>query len=781
MRRVSLAAALAVLLLASWRFAEACAPDFFRAVFTYVRHPDLPRTDFIDGRLGVLQPTFARSYLVIAYRYLNGIGMNPREREQARDYYKDRATGSWDRIGTDWPARWRAVRAQIKSPAAPPESLVTGGQLAYDAETHSFVLNCAEDAFRVAIHTLEARRGRFGVSSPAFRSWIAAQDKVFAACQGGKPAIPEEASAGLPSLVRDDRQYQIAATHFYAGDYPAALDRFRSIGRDASSPWSTISRYLVVRTLLRMTEDAETAIPAGAELQTEADAILADPRLAPVHGMTWNLVERAGIRQRDQQYFRDLARLLSTKGQDNGLREELWNYTDLYDGVIGEADPNALFNWQKPETADASRFRDVDLTDWIFNFQSRDASVFAHCLARWQQTRSVAWLLAALSHTDAAGAQRTGILSAAAALPETSPGYLTARFHVLRMYQQLGDKSAAREGLDALLGGADLNRLPSSTNLFRGLRMLAAPTFDDFVRFAVRKPVLVTLQDDVGETPDFHREWVDPRRPKASERYDADATRVLNRETPFRLLKEAALGESLPPDLRREALLTAFTRGLMLGEDLSDIAHQLGNAQPDLAPLTNAYLNEQNDDERHFAAVFLLLHRPEARPYFASGITRQSKPGKLDPYRDNWWCPMDIEIALDSRANNQWYWDTPNLLQKSAAAITPEFLAGNLSDEAKREMEKLGKLGAATDFLSAMVLQFAESHREDPRVPEALYWLVRAGHYGCADINTWKATRAAFRLLHLRYPATSWAKRTPTWFKNDLDIHLEIKDWNRQQ
>jgi hypothetical protein len=76
MRRLLLAAGLVSLAAAGWRIAEACAPDFFRAVFSYARHPDLPRTEFINGRLGVFQPTFARSYLVIAYRYLTGVGMN---------------------------------------------------------------------------------------------------------------------------------------------------------------------------------------------------------------------------------------------------------------------------------------------------------------------------------------------------------------------------------------------------------------------------------------------------------------------------------------------------------------------------------------------------------------------------------------------------------------------------------------------------------------------------------------------------------------------------------
>jgi hypothetical protein len=776
MKRHCLVAGFCVVLAATgWRVAEACAPDFWMAVFSYKRHPDLPRRAFIGGRLGVLQPTFARSYLVIAYRYLNGVGMSAGEREQASDYYKDRETGTWDRSGTDWPARWQEARWRISSPRPRATPLITGGQLAYDPETHSFALNCAEDAFRTAIHTLTARRDRFGASSRAFRSWLEAQDIVFANCLGGSTAIPEKASAELPALIRADRQYQIAAAQFYSGRYAAALEGFRQIGRDAASPWSRIARYLVVRTLLRLTEDPKTAVTAGAQLNEEAARILSDAKLTTVHGMTLNLVQRAGIRERDHSYFLELARLLSAPGQDDGFREVLWNYTDLYDHVIGEADPNSPFRSSKAHS-DPANFRDADLSDWIYCFQSRDASMLPHSIVRWKQTRSEAWLLAGLGHANATIAAKEGLIEAAEAISESSPGYLTARFHLFRIYEQAGKREAARDGVTALLGSPLLRDLPSSVNLFRGLGMLSAPTFQDFLRLATREPVLVTFDVNEAEAPDFvsRAEIATFAAPK--ELLDSDATRVLNRATPFRLLREAALTGSLPPALRREALMTAFTRGLMLDQDLADISEALRGEQPDLASPLDAYVREQTAEGRRFAAALLLLKHPEARPYFASGISRQTRPGRIDDYRDNWWCPMNIETELDSRAS-QGFWGslTPNVLQSSTKDVAPEFLGANTAEEARRESEKLGALGAATDFLGGIVLDYAKANARDPRVPEALHDVVRSGHYGCADVNTWKTTRAAFRLLHLRYPRSEWAKRTPTWFKNDFDIRREIQ------
>src|ERR1019366_4734863 len=119
------------------------------------------------------------------------------------------------------------------------------------------------------------------------------------------------------------------------------------------------------------------------------------------------------------------------------------------------------------------------------------------------QTRSPAWMLAALSHATAAQAESAGLAAAALSVGETSPAYLTARFHLLRINLEGGNKSVAREGIDALLAGAALKNLPSSTNLFRGLRMRAAPNLEDFLRFALRRPVMVALQINLGEEPEF--------------------------------------------------------------------------------------------------------------------------------------------------------------------------------------------------------------------------------------------------------------------------------------
>jgi len=51
--------------------AAACVDEYW-AVFTDARRPDAPLDAFARGRLGVLLPSYATAYLVVAYRHLSG-------------------------------------------------------------------------------------------------------------------------------------------------------------------------------------------------------------------------------------------------------------------------------------------------------------------------------------------------------------------------------------------------------------------------------------------------------------------------------------------------------------------------------------------------------------------------------------------------------------------------------------------------------------------------------------------------------------------------------------
>lgn len=732
------------------RLAQACGPIFAVAVFHYKRHPDLPREKFIQGNLGVIQPTWARSYLILSYRHLSGAGLDASERDQVRDYYKDRDTQWWDKTGNNWPARWMKARSRVPGIPHPVIPELTAGQYAFDEATNSFELNCAEDAYRTAVYTLDNRIRRFGLRSTAVRDWTSAQNAVFANCGGLVKTIPPPAAAGLPALIQADRAYQIAAAHFYAANYAEARRRFAEIGRDPNSPWASISRYLVVRTILRT-----PGLPSSA-LVPEAQAILADPKLAAIHSITANLLDRHAVEQDDLTYFHLLGNLLSRRGQGNGLRDSLWNYNQLYDHFLGDADPNPVYDWDRSDkAADPAPFAANQLSQWIFHLQRSTPASPRAALALWQWTRSLPWLVAALTHATPQTAATPGLIEAASAVPESSPAYFTIAYHLNRLRIESGDKPAAREAIDRILTAPQLDA--SSASRFRDLRLLASPSLSDFLQLAVRRPLLITDTEDEAQVPvsnlhwdyEWRREISSPHSP-TQPRLTEDGANLMNRELPQRLFAEAALTTSLPPPVQREFLMAAFTRAALLGLDAQPLATQLAAIDPKLAVYTQPYLDAATPGDRRFAAAFLLLHQPEAHPYVGAGISRDTAPGRLDSYRDNWWCPLET-------------------LQPAPAApptISPAFLSQPDATEAAAEHRALFKQPSSIDFLGGIVLAHVASQPDDPRLPEALHLVVRGARVSCSGPDSWKTTRAAFRLLHARFAKSSWAKKTQTWWRD---------------
>src|SRR5215472_10872962 len=69
---------------------RACGPFFPMAKFAYSKHPDVPFKPFARGELGVLQPTYARSYLAVAYRYLSAASLDGEEQKAVNALWEER-------------------------------------------------------------------------------------------------------------------------------------------------------------------------------------------------------------------------------------------------------------------------------------------------------------------------------------------------------------------------------------------------------------------------------------------------------------------------------------------------------------------------------------------------------------------------------------------------------------------------------------------------------------------------------------------------------------------
>jgi len=166
--RAFLALCVIAALLYSPRLLFSCGPFFPSTIFTYTWHPDFPLDRFARGDLGVVQPTYARSYLAVAYRYLSGVGLDAEAQKAVQALWQERLDLRWNADGQDWIQRWRDARNAVPGVSAPPEIDIYRA-VTTNEEYSADYLNCPNDAFRTAVGTLEKRIAQFGADSTPVR------------------------------------------------------------------------------------------------------------------------------------------------------------------------------------------------------------------------------------------------------------------------------------------------------------------------------------------------------------------------------------------------------------------------------------------------------------------------------------------------------------------------------------------------------------------------------------------------------------------------------------
>ena len=213
------------------------------------------------GKLAKIVDGYATApFSAVTWRVLNGLG-NPagdpsfKGTNRAFDY-------DWD----DQEA-WKKLAVKILPPGQAPQ------QIGYDCR------------ITYPLQVLQSRVNTLGIESKYVKQWFTVQEQVLKACSD-----PTAASANIPDPIevepaqaqmqKDDRAYQEASIAFYR-DKPKAIELFRAIGNSAS-PHKAAARYNIANLLANAKNIAEA--------RKEAAAILADPALASVHGITQDLL-----------------------------------------------------------------------------------------------------------------------------------------------------------------------------------------------------------------------------------------------------------------------------------------------------------------------------------------------------------------------------------------------------------------------------------------------------------------------------------------------------------
>jgi hypothetical protein len=324
--RYSLAVGLiTLLLLHSVPSVTACGPAFATPIFVFKESPDRPFEQITGGKLGIVRPSLGRKTLAIVYRYLNGGSFTTDEQSALIDALNGKAP---EEEGNDALKAWISARKELLGEEQQLPAIYTERQYAgYD-----FFPNCTKNAFEVATQTLKDRVATYGAQDPNVKVWIAAQDVVFQNCSGGKQ-VPNELSNESPGWLRKDRDYQIAAAHFYSLNFEEARTRFEKIAADVDSPWQEISGYLVARTLVRQasltegeTKKRELYERAENELQR---LMLAGGKFASAAEKLLGVVK---YNLHPDERVLELGRSLAA-GSDEGLRQDLIDYVWLLDKI----------------------------------------------------------------------------------------------------------------------------------------------------------------------------------------------------------------------------------------------------------------------------------------------------------------------------------------------------------------------------------------------------------------------------------------------------------------
>ena len=734
----------------------ACGPFTLEAIFIYTVHPEIPFEQFAAGRIGVVQPSYARSYLYTAYRHLSGLNFTPSEQKALVDLWHQRlGIGPNEDQASPPPSSAVWLEARKKIPGVQDRGEIDVYRAREKPNDYESYVNCNQDAFETAAKTLADRTAQYKSDSAALLTWVSAQDQVFSNCSSGS-SIPEPLPADARPLSRQDRAYQVAAAHFYSANFDEAKKRFDEIAADDKSPWHFMAAYMVARTLIRKaslgaSEQKQESLRAA---ESQLAKILAVKSFANLHASATGLRNLVRLRLTPNERLHELARILTDKKQNDNLKQDLWDYTTLLDQNLDA---------EQKKTADV--LKSDDLSDWITTLQLVENDGLDHALERWQTTHTDPWLIAVLSKIDGEHAKASELITHALNVKAGTAAFPSARFHAARLLIDSGKHNQARTLLDQLLKSnrADFDR--STLNLLTAQRIRIATTLDDFLTYVPREPAAYSWNDDGRELPVADPISAEVDADKFKTRFDYDAGDAFNRLMPLAVLKQAALSKRLPAPLRSDLVQAVWLRAVILGDfkTADELVPTLKELLPELSALLDDYASAPTPQARKFSALYAWLKSPGLEPMVDIGVGRTTKSiQEQDSYRDNWWCRAAFHPTADEDESSV---DATKVF--TARNTQPLlFLSATEKAAADREFNALSAPGAAPNYIAREVIQASNRMAADPRMAEALHLAVKTTRYGCTDKDTGQWSKAAFDVLHRKYPNTTWAKKTPYWFKD---------------
>ncbi len=806
------------------RSASACGPFYDTAVMSFDDNPDLPLKKFLQGELGVIRPTFAKSYLAVAYRFLSNKPFTTNQIQAVDKLWRVRLTS--DELGADSGAAsgsdaWTKVRAKVLG--AKPESIYTWRRLPSPSPTNSWetYLNCPEKSFASAIKLLDEKIAKHGVNSAFVKDWLLAQNQVFCHCStpGGVmadskaeaneppfPQVPANENSGnsnssnsnsgnlgssnvsssnaISAEIRQDRLYQHAAALFYAQRFDDAFSEFKIIASDHSSPYRKAALFMMPRCLVRKATlialDKTNFLATLDQATLLLQGYLSDPEMSFFHSASKELLGFINFRRDPEVRLKELA--AEVLSQDKAISAAAYyrsmdDYTQLLLNLQGGLDDLYSDRHKIKPIPPAAKLD--ELSDWITIWESENKDNFSYAYDRWLKTHSEAWLLASLhlatlvagkSDETKVNIQNISQLESAAQLvKQTSPGFLSINFEFCSLgIARLGK---AKEGnrveslkliktLSPLIAVSLKKELWSAANLFMDLRVYLPFNLIQFTDNSVRRPAALAALDEYLQ--DQYRELSQKARKQTPKVFDYASASFLNKQMPLSSLSNfcAQLHASKMPSALQADAIQATWVRAVLVGD---------DALRDrMTPsLKIAYPK--------LAQLIQATMRGSAEDKkFACVYLILKNPG-MRPYVTGGAFREEEFGKLETFGDNWWMgtgpdrdwrynYDENKRPNKLPGVQFPELLSSGEVKAGTIELKRLLEVGSAPTFLGGAVADYVGRHRSDQRNPEALYLAVRASRYGYRDARTTAQSRRCFQLLHKNYAKSSFAAKTPYYY-----------------
>lgn len=703
-------------LLVLFTVAKPCGPFVPTFNLVVLRVPDGDRSDWVSGRLGLLQPMLPTADLVVAWRWLAGVGLNAEEQKAILP-----PVGAAQISGAE---AWKRAVAAAGAPMVEPKLSRVGAQ--YQDQPV-----IGDHALVLAARTLEEHLKRFGKGSAPVQSWLTAQQQVFTW------TLPVTVDPSLPLRIRQDRAYQTAAAQFYQEDYLSALASFEKVATDPANPWRGWAKFVMARIF------AKAGPVAGSDMDgNRALALLtqiqSDTALAEIHPDAAALENHLRYIMDAPAFYARLITHLEAKGRGAALVQDMedlrWlRVLEPWTEGLKEVEPDGVHAW-------------IDL------IQKEDAEA---AIAAYDAAPDLSHLVAVMLALRPEHPRVEAFLKLAQqASLRPGPAYATLVSHRLRILCAQKRMKAAEALATEALAQPGAAKWPSAFNLWSQVKLAQAADLNAFAAHLGRR--LASVED--GEwSPWSEHPDDDPKDRRLLKALDPAGISLLNRRMPLRLWEGVLDAASFPQELKAEWLEVLWTRAAILGREdvMARRAPELAKARPALAKDLAAWSSE-TDAARKKGLAFLLIWDHRLWPQLLSYREEAFQYGTLYA---RWQGPPEASKEAEPGRKGDAE-APPRGLSSYALTLSPAFLDATADREGADEA---ARVPAPLTWFCDQALALAQARPKDPLTPGALSKAVRASRNANRDARSTGLVLKAFRLLHKDYEGTAAAKEASVY------------------